>query len=281
MYEVVSHKVHGKIAKIWDSDKVDLLILRENTEGLYYSTLQRSVKRIKGEKFREYPPISFPDLGDEVAWDPRPISKKGTERVVRRAFEYAIKREGSPHNKKVTCVDKSNVTKGCQLFRSTFDEVSKEFPSIGTTHAYVDAFTMWMVRNPEDFDVVVTSNLFGDIITDLGSVLQGGMGMAASGNIGDNHGLFEPVHGSSPKYAGLNKVNPIAAINSAQMMLEWIGYTKGDQDATQAANILSQCVGEHIKNEAILTYDLGGNSTTSQVGDAIANRVGNTVRELI
>ena len=107
------------------------------------------------------------------------------------------------------------------------------------------------------------------------------MGMAASGNIGDNHGLFEPVHGSSPKYAGLNKVNPIAAINSAQMMLEWIGYTKGDQDATQAANILSQCVGEHIKNEAILTYDLGGNSTTSQVGDAIANRVGNTVRELI
>ena len=281
LYEGVSHKVHGKFTKVWDSEKVDLLILRENTEGLYYNTLQRSVKRIKGESFREYPVIDFPELGDEVAWDPRPISRKGTERVVRRAFDYATKRDTSLENKKVTCVDKSNVTKGCQLFRSVFDEISQEFPSISTTHAYVDAFAMWMVRNPEDFDVVVSPNLFGDIITDLGSVLQGGMGMAASGNIGDSHGLFEPVHGSSPKYTGMNKVNPIAAINSAQMMLEWIGNTKGDSDATKAAKILSQCVGEHISTDAILTYDLGGSATTSQVGDAIANRVGSTIRELM
>ena len=281
LYEGVSHKVHGKFTKIWDSEKVDLLILRENTEGLYYSTLQRSVKRIKGEKFREYPEIPFPELGDEVAWDPRPISRMGTERVVRRAFEYARKRGEKSSEGRVTCVDKSNVTKGCQLFRSVFDEVSQEYPSIGTSHAYVDAFTMWMVRNPEDFDVVVTSNLFGDIVTDLGSVLQGGMGMAASGNIGDSHGLFEPVHGSSPKYAGLNKVNPIAAINSAQMMLEWIGNTKEDSDAKQASQILSKCVGDHIRNDAILTYDLGGNSTTSQVGEAIASRVGTTIRELM
>ena len=150
----------------------------------------------------------FPGLeGEEVAWDPRPITRNGSERVIRFAFELARRRQS--HLKapqRVTCVDKSNVLRGCRLFRSVFDEIDEEFDDIETTKAFIDAFTMWLVRDPEDLDVVVLPNMFGDIATDLASVLQGGMGMAASANIGDQHMLFEPVHGSSPKHAGQDKV---------------------------------------------------------------------------
>ena len=130
-----------------------------------------------------------------------------------------------------------------------------------------------MVKNPEWFDVVVTSNMFGDIATDLGSVLQGGMGMAASGNIGDEHAFFEPVHGSSPKHAGKNKVNPIATINSVQMMLEWLGHRNDDEEALRVARCIDESVAEHISEGTLLTYDLGGNATTSEVGSAIIGRV--------
>ena len=159
----------------------------------------------------------FPGLeGEEVAWDPRPITRKGSERVIRFAFELAKRRHKDPQ--RVTCVDKSNVLRGCRLFRGVFDEIAEEFDDIETSKAFIDAFTMWLVRDPEDLDVVVLPNMFGDIATDLASVLQGGMGMAASANIGDHHMLFEPVHGSSPKYAGKDKVNPIAALSSVQLL---------------------------------------------------------------
>ena len=132
---------------------------------------------------------------------------------------------------------------------------------------------MWLIRNPEEFDVVVTSNMFGDIATDLGSVLQGGMGMAASGNIGDKHALFEPVHGSSPKYAGKNIVNPIATINSLQMMLEWLGETHNNDELIQISNLVTKAVGDQIQEGKIVTYDLGGSSSTSEVGDDLVKRM--------
>ena len=249
LFKGIQHKIHGKFNSVWDSSNVDLCILRENTEGLYYGALQRSRARSTGETLFESPSLEFPGLSGEIAWDPRPISNNGSNRVISKAFEISSKRNGAPNDgiSRVTCVDKSNVTRGCQLFRSVFDQVANNYPKIETNYAYIDAFTMWLIRNPEEFDVVVTSNMFGDIATDLGSVLQGGMGMAASGNIGDDHALFEPVHGSSPKYAGKNMVNPIATINSLQMMLEWLGNRHNDDQLIEISSKVTQVVSDQIK----------------------------------
>jgi 3-isopropylmalate dehydrogenase len=219
--------------------------------------------------------MKFEGIEGEVAWDARPISVNGSKKLIRLGFEYAKRRNGSPSTgeSSVTCVDKSNVTRGCQLFRRVFHEVGEEYPEIGKDAAYIDAFTMWMVRNPEWFDVVVTSNMFGDIVTDLGSVLQGGMGMAASANIGDEHGLFEPVHGSTPKYAGKNKVNPIATINSVQLMIEWLGMRHNDNEAIQVSQLIEKADSDHLQDGSILTYDLGGTASTSEVGSSIVDRL--------
>ena len=172
----------------------------------------------------------------------------------------------------MTCVDKSNVTRGCRLFREVFKEVSEEYGEVETNEAYIDAFTMWLVRNPEDLDVVVLPNMFGDIATDLASVLQGGMGMAASANIGDNHMLFEPVHGSSPRHAGQNKVNPIAAISSIQLMFESLAARHDDADADFCSEVLEQAISEHLASKGPVTYDLGGKASTTEVGEGIAER---------
>ena len=252
-----------------------MVVLRENTEGLYHSLLRRSANRLMNGKEAEDPVMEFDGISGEVAWDPRPISRAGSERLIRLGFDYAQRRHGAPKDgiSRVTCVDKSNVTRGCQLFRKVFNEISEEFPDIAHEAAFIDAFTMWMIRNPEWFDVVVTTNMFGDIATDLGSVLQGGMGMAASGNIGDEHGLFEPVHGSSPKHAGKGVVNPIATLNSVQLMLEWLGMQCDDADALAAAAIIEKAISAQILSADELTYDLGGTASTSQVGDGIVVRV--------
>ena len=138
---------------------------------------------------------------------------------------------------------------------------------------------MWLVRNPEEFDVVVTPNMFGDICTDLASVLQGGMGIAASGNIGDHHAMFEPVHGSAPKYTGQNKTNPIAMISSVGMMFDWLGETKGDEDCNTIANLIEQAISEIILDGSVLTYDLGGTSGTSEVGEAISTALRALLRQ--
>ncbi|MAZ23200.1 MAG: 3-isopropylmalate dehydrogenase, partial [Euryarchaeota archaeon] len=216
----------------------------------------------------------------EVEWDPRPISRNGSERVIRFSFDLAKKREsrmGVPQ--KITCVDKSNVSRGCRLFRKVFREISQDYPTVQTNEAFIDAFTMWLVRDPEDLDVVVLPNMFGDIATDLASVLQGGMGMAASANIGDNHMLFEPVHGSAPKYAGKDKVNPIAAISSVQLMLDHLGIRHDDETATICADILEEAISQHLAEGGAVTYDLGGDATTTEVGEAIAARCANLLKE--
>ncbi|MHA1527366.1 MAG: isocitrate/isopropylmalate family dehydrogenase, partial [Promethearchaeota archaeon] len=137
------------------------------------------------------------------------------------AFEYCKRRnKGAPKDGKlrVTCVDKSNVTAGCKLFRQIYQEIAPRYPNIQEDYAFIDAFTQWIVRTPEWFDVCVIPNMFGDIATDLAAVLQGSLGMASSGNVGDRYGMFEPIHGSAPKYTGKNVINPIATISAAQMM---------------------------------------------------------------
>ena len=273
LYPGVKHKVHGVHQQVWQPDMVDMVMIRENTEGLYHSLLRRMEQKAKGEKDEPIVIEEFPGLEGEVAWDPRPISRKGSERVINFAFDLARHRHrkmGVPQS--VTCVDKSNVTRGCRLFRGIFKEISEQNPDIETDAAYIDAFTMWLMRDPEDLDVVVLPNMFGDIATDLASVLQGGLGMAASANLGPKHMMFEPVHGSAPKYTGKNVVNPIATLQSVQMMFEALAYRKKDDDLDKCADILQQAIQQHFEEGGAVTYDLGGDASTSEVGQAIADR---------
>ena len=259
LYPNVRHKVHDSFKQVWEPGKVDFVIIRENTEGLYTPT--RGYLDRGGVK--------------ELAIDSRVITRKGAERVIRFAFELSKTRHGAPADgqRRVTCVDKSNVTAGCRLFRAVYDEVAARYPGIGKDYAYIDAFQQWLVRSPENYDVAVTSNMFGDIATDLAAVLQGGMGMAAGGNVGDEHALFEPIHGSAPKHAGKDVVNPTAMILATQMMLEWLGRRRKD-DALQAAGVAVEAAVESVLKEGqTLTYDLGGSAKCSEMGSAIAARV--------
>ena len=255
LYEGVRHKIHDGFANVWKPGSVDFVVIRENTEGLY--TPARGFLRRGGI--------------EELAVDSRIITRKGSERVIRFAFELAKHRHGAPKDGKhrVTCIDKSNVTAGCQLFRRVYDEVAAGYPGIERDYAYIDAFTQWMIRNPEFYDVGVTTNTFGDIATDLAAVLQGGMGMAAGGNIGDQHAMFEPIHGSAPKYAGQDKVNPTAMILAVQMMLDWLGDRKGVPALRDAAAAVESAVARVLKEGKHLTYDLGGSAKCSEAGDAV------------
>ncbi len=256
LYPNVRHKVHDGFKQVWDPGKVDFVIIRENTEGLYTPT--RGYLDRGGTK--------------ELAIDSRVITRKGAERVTRFAFELAKTRPGAPADGKhrVTCVDKSNVTAGCKLFRSIYDEVARGYPGIEKDYAYIDAFLQWLVRSPESYDVAVTSNMFGDIATDLAAVLQGGMGMAAGGNVGDEHGMFEPIHGSAPKHAGKDVVNPTAMILATQMMLEWLGRRKKDRALQESAVVVEKAVEAVLREGTTLTYDLGGSAKCSEMGSALA-----------
>jgi 3-isopropylmalate dehydrogenase len=258
LFEGVPHKVHGEFADVWSPDLVDLVTFRENTEGLYTparGTLERGGVR-------------------EVGVDNNVVTRKGAERVIRRAFEKAEDREGCPKDgtSRVTCVDKANVLESSRLFREVFEEVAREHPQIETEFAYVDAFTQWLVREPEYYDVCVTTNMFGDIVTDLAAVLQGGMGMAPAGNVGDEGAMFEPVHGSSPKHAGKDEVNPTAAILASSMMLDWLGREDGDERLREASQAIEAGVAD-VLADGPRTYDLGGDARTSEVGEAVAGRV--------
>lgn len=259
LYPGVRHKIHDEFKQVWRPDHVDFVIVRENTEGLYAparGTLSRGGT-------------------DELAVDSRIITRKGAERVVRFAFDLATRRSGAPKDRKrrVTCVDKSNVTAGDRLFRRVYDEVAANFPDVEKDYAYIDAFTQWIIRSPEFYDVAVAPNEFGDIATDLAAVLQGGMGIAAGGNIGDGRAMFEPIHGSAPKHAGQDKVNPIAMILAVQMMLEWLGNRKKDKQLLEAAKGVEASVASVLKEGKTLTYDLGGIAKCSEVGTEVAKRV--------
>ncbi|MFW9831693.1 MAG: isocitrate/isopropylmalate dehydrogenase family protein [Candidatus Thorarchaeota archaeon] len=255
------------------SEDIDFVIIRENTEGLYAGI---------GKHYGENEP-------EEMAVDVRPITRIGSERVIRYAFIVAQNRlGGAPYDNKrrVTCVDKSNVLIGDQLFRRVFNEVAREYPNINPDFAYIDAWTMWCLRQPEFYNVVVTPNLFGDIISDLGAAIQGGMGVAAGGNIGERHAMFEPIHGSAPKHAGKRRANPIAAILAGKMLLEWLAERHRDLSASKGANFIEEAVVELLREGKIRTYDLCLGSyvdvppsTTRQVGRAIKKKISEKIRE--
>jgi len=257
LYPGVLHKISGTYREVWSPKFVDLVIVRENTEGLY--TPARGRLRRGGET--------------EVTVDTRIITRKGAERVIRYAFELARARpRGAPVDgvKRVTCIDKSNVMEGCRFFRETFDRVARDYPEIERDYAYVDAFTQWLVRNPERYNVAVTTNMMGDIVTDLASVLQGGMGFASGGNIGTDHAMFEPVHGSAPKYAGKNQVNPFATFFAVEQMLRWLGDRHHDPRLLRQADRLERALAGVLEHGGSGTYDQGGSVTTSEAGDRVA-----------
>ncbi len=254
LYPGVRHRISGEYREVWSPKNVDLVIVRENTEDLY--TPARGRLRRADET--------------EVAIDTRIITRKGAERVIRYAFELARARaRGAPGDgvRRVTCVDKANVMEGCRFFRETYDRVAAEYPEIERDYAYVDAFSQWLVRDPERFNVVVATNMMGDIITDLAAVLQGGMGFASGGNIGTDHAMFEPVHGSAPKYAGKNQVNPFATFFAVEQMLRWLGGRHGDARLVGAADRLERAISRVLAAGGARTYDQGGTVTTSGAGD--------------
>jgi 3-isopropylmalate dehydrogenase len=225
---------------------IDLVVVRENTEGLYAGT---------GGFLRKGTP-------HEVAIQTSINTRHGVERCLRFAFEYCKKRN---KNNKLTLCGKTNVlTYAFDLWERTFHEVAKEYPAIKTDYAHVDALCMWLVKNPEWFDVVVTDNLFGDIITDLGAVIQGGMGIAAGGNLNpEGVSMFEPIGGSAPKYTGQGVINPLAAIAASGMMLEHLGQAQAAAAVEQA---VMKAIQHDLKDMAAGKMGL----STSQVGDRVA-----------
>ena len=265
LYPGVRHRISGEYREVWAPKNVDLVIVRENTEDLY--TPARGRLRRGNET--------------EVAIDTRIITRKGSERVVRYAFELARARaRGAPEDgvRRLTCVDKSNVMEGCRFFRETFDRVGAEYPEIERDYAYVDAFAQWLVRNPERYNVVVATNMMGDIITDLAAVLQGGMGFASGGNIGADHAMFEPVHGSAPKYAGKNQVNPFATFFAVEQMLRWMGTRHQDSGLLRQADRLERALSRTLAGGEARTYDQGGTLSTSAAGDRVVAAVRSEAR---
>ncbi len=241
-------------------ETVDMVVIRENTEGEYAAA---------GGFFKLGSPDAF-------AIQTGIFTQKGCERAIRYAFELARKRKKFgikvPVGMVTNCTKSNALNYSMVFWDSVYQRVAKEYPDIKTDMALVDAMTMWFVKNPECFDVIVASNLFGDIITDLGAMLQGGMGFAAGGNINPEKiypSMFEPIHGSAPKYAGKAIINPIASIESLRMMLDHLGEEKAALDI-QKAVMKTLALGK------VKTFDMGGTNRTNEVGDAVRKAILNT-----
>jgi isocitrate/isopropylmalate dehydrogenase len=245
---------------------IDLVIFRENTEDLYSGVEFNPVPEKLSDVLKELAPAfrAFEHLpGDEYAVSCKINTRKGSERIIRAAFEYARKFG----RKKVTVVHKANVVRATDgLFLEAAREVAKDFPDIAMDNANIDAITMWLLKNPFNYDVLVAPNLYGDIVSDLCAQMVGGLGFGCSGNIGEKLAVFEPTHGSAPKYSGMYKVNPIATILAAKMMLDWLGET-------QAGKRVEDAVAAVIREGVIRTYDMGGSSTTLEMAEAIAAKL--------
>lgn len=230
-------------------EDIDFVVIRENTEGLYAGS---------GGFFKKGTP-------DEVAIQESVNTRKGVERCVRYAFDYCKMRNKRRH---LTLCGKTNVLiYESDLWQRTFLEVHKDYPEVTTDYQHVDALCMWMIKNPEGFDVIVTNNMFGDIITDVGAIIQGGLGIAAGGNIHPGGAsMFEPIGGSAPKYTGLNKINPLGAISAAQMMLDYLGEK-------EAAGVLLGSMKKAVKND-LKTLEAGKMGYgTKEVGDLVVHYI--------
>ena len=237
---------------------IDFVVIRENLEGLFASFGGGS------------------KVGNEVATDTMVITRKGTSQVADFAFRLASRRKGRPTDgqKRVTCVDKANVFQSMAFFREVFFDVAKDYADIESDAVYVDAMSLYMVQNPWDFDVLVMENQFGDILSDLGAGLVGGLGLGPSAEIGEHHALFQPSHGTAPQIAGKNVANPLATILSAAMMLDWLGDRHGDNVSLDAAVALENAVAELLADGTTLTPDLGGNASTTEVAEAVCQMLG-------
>jgi 3-isopropylmalate dehydrogenase len=258
----VRHLISGTLKQVWDPDNVDMVFIRENTEDLYAGSGG----------------ILAPGGVSQVAVDSRIITRRATERILRLAFETAMKpdrgrADGTP---RVTCVVKDNILHGCRMFVQIFEEMGEHYPQVEREVVLVDAFTQWLVRRPEHYDVVVAPNMFGDIITDLAAALQGGMGVSVGCNIGDRHGMFEPIHGSAPKHVGQDKVNPMATILAAAEALKWLGGRHSDGALVSAGEQIGAAVREVLRKGETLTYDLVGPeraASGSAVTDAVVHEL--------
>jgi 3-isopropylmalate dehydrogenase len=247
-------------------ENIDLVVFRENTEDLYAGVEFNPVPPELAQTLAKLskPFAVFKDLpGDQYAISIKINTRKSSERIVREAFEFAKKFQ----RKKVTVVHKANVVRATDgLFLETAKEVAKNYPEIKIDDANIDAMCMWLLKNPFNYDVLVAPNLYGDIISDLCAQMVGGLGFGCSGNIGEKLAVFEPTHGSAPKYAGQYKVNPIATILAAKMMLDWLGET-------EKGKYLEAATAQVIKEGKVRTYDMGGSSKTLEMAEAIAKKL--------
>jgi isocitrate/isopropylmalate dehydrogenase len=247
-------------------DDIDLVIFSENTEDLYagveFHPLPASVRLALETSSRAMAAFKT-TAAEDIALSCRILTREGCRRIVRRAFEYALE-----HNcPSVTLVEKPNVVRETSgLMTREARQIAAAFPSIEYREANVDAMAMWLIKSPQDYDVLVSSNMFGDIISDEAAQLVGGLGFASSGNIGDKFAVFEPTHGSAPKYAGLYQVNPMAMLLAIKLMLDWLG----EQEKARA---LEQAISGVIAQGHVRTYDMGGSHTTLEMAQTVAERI--------
>jgi 3-isopropylmalate dehydrogenase len=236
----------GPRAPLREPGGIDYVIVRENTEGLYAA-------RPGGSR-----------VTDEAASDASIVTRTGTERIARHAFELARRRSGA-----VTSVDKANVLGSYAFWRRVVEDVGREYEDVSLESVYVDAAALYLVLRPESFDVIVAENMFGDILSDLGAATIGGLGLAPSADVGDDHGLFQSAHGSAPDIAGQGVANPMATVLAAAMMLDWLGRRRDDPAATRAAGWIEAAVRDVLASGAGLTPDVGGNRSTAEAGAAL------------
>lgn len=237
--------------------RIDYVIIRENTEGLYASRGAGVVLR------------------GELATDSLVVTRKGTERVARFAFELARRRNGAPRDgrRRVTVCDKANILRSYAFFRAVCDEVAAGFPDVAIDYAYADAITVHMLKKPDFYDVIVAENMFGDIISDLGAGTVGGLGIAASAEVGDTHGLFQGAHGSAPDIAGQNLASPVATILSGALMLRWLGDRHGDVRLHAAADRVERAVEAVLAEGRVVPRDLGGSATCTEMTAAVCRKL--------
>ncbi len=230
---------------------LDFILIRESTEGLFASHGKGQV------------------IDDQVAKETLVITRATSEKLFDFAFRLAGQRKSNGYEGRLTCVDKANVFNSFAFFRKVFDERSRNFSDVLADHCYVDAMALNLVRNPWNYDVLVTENMFGDILSDLGAALIGGMGMAPSADIGDSHAVFQPCHGSAPDIVGLGQANPTAMFLSAAMMLQWLGAEHNEPRCVQAGQLIRDAVDAAFRKGNLLPTELGGDNGTSEISSAV------------
>ena len=246
-------RMQGVPSPLAGPPSIDFVVVRESTEGIFASLGGGIV------------------LGDQLATDTQVITRRGTERVVRAAFELARRRRRE--RPRVTCVDKANILRSFAFFRKVFDEVAAGFPDVVADHLYVDAAALELVRRPERFDVLVTENLLGDILSDLAAGLVGGLGVAPSADVGDRHAVFQPCHGTAPDIAGRGVANPLAAILSGVMLLDHLADAHDDPSPRAAARRIEAAVAAALAAGDAQTADIGGRWSTTEATRAILRRL--------